>query len=337
MTPFTSVLIVDDEPSFRELMTRWVESLGLQAVTAGDADEAVAALNGRSCDLAIIDVVMPGKNGLWLAEALLRDHPETAVVLATGNAATVAGPAPAIADFLVKPFRRDRFMLALDRGREWRRHAVEEIEWQRHLSDEVRDAIADIQAYIRMARAKGANEAHALCQLGFGRIRDVMEHSERVVRYALSIASELGLDVAQMPLFEEAARFHDIGKLAMPAAVLKKPSPLTPGEAAIMRGHVSAGADILMSTATLQTAAPVVLASHEWYSGSGYPQRLARAQIPMPSRIIAVADAYDAMTQDRCYRSVLDAGEAGSELLRSTPNQFDPDVVTAFLNILGRH
>ncbi len=92
MTPFTSVLIVDDEPSFRELMTRWVESLGLQAVTAGDADEAVAALNGRSCDLAIIDVVMPGKNGLWLAEALLRDHPETAVVLATGNAATVAGP-----------------------------------------------------------------------------------------------------------------------------------------------------------------------------------------------------------------------------------------------------
>lgn len=336
MTPLTSVLIVDDEPAIRELLKRWMRSLGLDVRAAASAEEAIAALEMTPFDLAIIDVTVRN-NGLWLAGELLRTHPETAVVLATGNVRAVEREAPPVADLLIKPFQRERLMLALDRGREWRRQALEEIEWHQHLAQDVEQAVIDVWFTVESGLELGQSEADVLSQLGGSRMPDVMEHSERVARYALSIAQELGIPAAHMVVLEQAARFHDIGKLAMPEPVLSKPSPLTRGEAAIMRGHVDAGAKILEATRTLKSAAPAVHASHEWYGGTGYPRQLAGHAIPLESRIIAVADAYDAMTHDRCYRTLLDSSEAAAELLRCTPNQFDPDIVGAFLNVLSRH
>jgi len=125
--------------------------------------------------------------------------------------------------------------------------------------------------------------------------------------------------------------------MALPDALVTKPSPLTSGEKAIMRRHVDVGADILEATDTLRTAAPIVRASHEWFGGGGYPQQLAGSTIPLASRIIAVVDAYDAMTQDRAYRTRFDSSDAVAELLRCSPTQFDPQVVAAFLAVLGRH
>jgi polar amino acid transport system substrate-binding protein len=115
---------------------------------------------------------------------------------------------------------------------------------------------------------------------------------------------------------------------------MKKPSPLTPGETSIMRRHVDVGAEILETSATLVDAAPAVRASHEWYGGEGYPERLAGEAIPIESRIIGVVDAYDAMTQDRAYRRRFDSADAVAELLRCCPCQFDPRVVSAFLGVL---
>jgi HD-GYP domain-containing protein (c-di-GMP phosphodiesterase class II) len=123
----------------------------------------------------------------------------------------------------------------------------------------------------------------------------------------------------------------------MPDVVLTKPSPLTRGEVAVMRAHVDAGVAILSATSTLSDTVPIVKSSHEWFNGRGYPEGLAGEAISLASRIIGVADAYDAMTQDRRYRTRLDAVEAVSELLRGAPTQFDPDVVVAFLNIVNRH
>jgi HD-GYP domain-containing protein (c-di-GMP phosphodiesterase class II) len=143
------------------------------------------------------------------------------------------------------------------------------------------------------------------------------------------------LDVG--PALAVGARFHDIGKLAIPHALLTKPSPLTEGEKAIMREHVEVGAEILQSTQTLADAAPIVGASHQWFSGAGYPWKLAGDEIPLASRIISVVDAYDAMTQHRAYRVNVDSSDAIAELLRCCPAQFDPEVVAAFLAVLGRH
>jgi cyclic di-GMP phosphodiesterase len=339
MTPLTSVLIVDDEPAVRDIMARWVKSLGLRPKTAANADEALATLRTQHYDLAVIDVMMPGHDGLWLASELQRDHPNTAVVIATAYSDLLndGRPAPPVADLLIKPFHRDRFELAVDRGRQWRKQALEELRWHAMLSLELVDRTEQMCATVLQWAAAGISEEDALVSIAIDRTPDTMAHAERVTRYAVTVAREMGVDVELGPIFPIAARMHDIGKAAMPEALVTKPSQLTPGELAIMRRHVDAGAEILASTRTLAETAPIVLASHEWFGGGGYPKRLAGAAIPLGSRIIAVADAYDAMTQDREYRRRVDSGDAIEELLRCCPSQFDPDVVSAFFAVLGRH
>ncbi len=333
-----TVLIVDDEPAVRELISRWVSALGLEARTAGNADEALERLNERHSDLAVIDIMMPGKTGLWLAGELRRDHPQTAVVLATGYTQLLASvQEQPIADLLIKPFKRERFELAVDRGLQWRQQAIAELEWHAKLSAELVQRVQRIQHALVGACLEGLDEANALVATAAERTPDVAEHGERVARFAVALGRELRLDEQALEEVELAARFHDIGKAAIPEPLLTKPSPLTPGEVAIMRRHVDAGAAILQVTEAFARLAPVVRATHEWFGGDGYPARLAGPEIPLASRIIAVVDAYDSMTQDRSYRVRLDSKEAVSELLRCAPVQFDPDVVIAFLTVLGRH
>lgn len=339
MAPVTSVLIVDDEPAVRDLMSRWVSSLGLRPQTAANADEALATLRVHHYDLAVIDVMMPGHDGLWLAGEMQREHPHTALIMATAYTELVGGDAQQapIADFLIKPFQRERFALAVDRGRQWRKQALEEVHWHALLSIELRDRAAHISHALEQQVAAGADEADALGALVLERMPAVAAHGERVARYAQSVARELEVDRALGADLNVVARFHDVGKIAMPDALMSKPSPLTPGEMAIMRQHVEIGAEILEGTASLAFAAPAVRASHEWFGGGGYPRKTAGVAIPFVSRIVAVADAYDAMTQDHVYRIHLDSSDAVAEILRCSPVQFDPEIVAAFLAVLGRH
>jgi putative nucleotidyltransferase with HDIG domain len=339
MTQPASVLIVDDEPAVRELMARWVSSAGLVPSTAANAEEALEVLRAQHHDLAVIDMMMPGKNGLWLAGELRRDHPHTAIIIATAYTDLLdeAAAETPIADFLIKPFQRERFALAVDRGREWRRQALAELPWHAQLAAEVRARVTLINSDVAAQRERGSEEVAILLALASERIPDVALHSERVSRFSVAMARELVLDDELTADIALAARFHDIGKLAMPEPLLTKPSPLTPGEVAIMRRHVTAGAEMLAATRTLHRLAPIVAASHEWFGGGGYPAKLAGGAIPLASRIVTVADAYDAMTNDRDYRARMDSGEAIAEMLRCSPSQFDPTIVVAFLTILGRH
>ncbi len=339
MTPLTSVLIVDDEPAVRDLMARWVTALGLRPRTAASADEALATLRTQHYDLAVIDVMMPGHNGLWLAGRLQRDHPHTAVVIATAYTELLEGDTGGrpIADLLIKPFQRERFALAIDRGRQWRKDTLDQLQWYAVLSIEIRDRAEQMCTLVRERAAAGVSQAEALAAIAAQRMPGAAAHADRVARYAQLVARELDVEHDLGEGLEIAARFHDVGKATMPDALLTKPSPLTPGEAAIMRRHVEVGAEILQAAGTLAHAAPAVLASHEWFGGGGYPMKLAGADIPLASRIIAVADAYDAMTQERTCHARFDSSDAIAELLRCSPTQFDPDIVAAFLEVLGRH
>jgi putative two-component system response regulator len=306
---------------------------------AGNADEALGSLRNAHPDVAVIDVMMPGRDGVWLASALRQEHPTTAVVLATAHTDLLNGAPrdPLIADYLVKPFQRDRFELAVERARGWRRKSLAESEWQTRLSQELRDRIDAVRTHLLLQRALGADESVVLQRLAGARTPDVAAHAERVARYAVVLARELKLDEATIPAIESAARFHDIGMIVMPEALLTKPSKMEESEVAVIRRHPAAGAEILESTTSLRELAPMVGACHEWFSGGGYPGKVASTAIPLASRLISVAEAYDCMTQSRGYRTRVDAGEAVRELLRCAPSQFDPDVVVAFLTVLGRH
>jgi len=337
-TTLSSVLIVDDEPAVRDLMTRWASSQSFAPSVAANADEALATLRTHHYDLAVIDVMMPGRDGLWLANELKHTHPDTAVVLATAYSDLLAaeGPQFPLADLLIKPFERDRFLLAMDRGRQWRKQAIEEMRWHGQLALELDDRIFAITKELIEAGADGRDELAFLVEVARERVPDTIAHCERVARYAVSVAQELAFD-DDLELLEQAARLHDIGKLAVPEAVMTKPSPLTTGEVAIMRRHVEAGAEILASTNTLRALAPVVFASHEWFNGGGYPRQISGEDIPLASRIVAICDAYDVMTQGRPYASGMDSAEAIAEILRCSAGQFDPRVAAAFLAVLSRH
>ncbi len=338
MAPLDSVLIVDDEPAVRDIMTRWAASLGLRPTSAASADEALATLRTRQYDVAVIDVMMPGHDGMWLASEMKKDHPQTAVVISTAYSELLSGDKSpvGIADLLIKPFPRERFLLAIERGRQWHKAAVEDRRWHARLALELRDRLDTCCARIQECAAANACELEVVLDLLHTRAPDVAAHGERVARFALAVARQLNAETTVGDL-ELAALLHDIGKVTIPEPLLSKPSPLTPGEAEIMRRHVDAGAEILGVTRTLNQLAPIVLATHEWFDGRGYPSRLSGADIPLSSRIIAVCDAYDAITQTRKYRGGLDSAEAVAEILRCSGAQFDPDVVSAFIAVLGTH
>lgn len=160
------------------------------------------------------------------------------------------------------------------------------------------------------------------------------DHADRARRFACLIGKKLGLPEIMIRHIEYAALMHDIGKIGIDENILHKPGKLTPDEAAIIKKHPAIGNRIIAPVAFLSPVAPMVLYHQEWYNGQGYPEGLAGEEIPLGARIVAVIDAYDAMTSDRPYRKALPVEVAVGELKKGSGSQFDPKVVNSFLEIL---
>ncbi len=158
-------------------------------------------------------------------------------------------------------------------------------------------------------------------------------HSERVTRYSLQIARIMKCPSEELTQIARGAYLHDIGKIGIPDAILRKEGKLDPEEVELMQAHVRIGYELIKQIAFLTPVAEIILAHHEFYDGSGYPQGLRGAAIPKGARIFAVADALDAITSDRPYRRAQPFDAAREEIQREGGRQFDPSVVEAFLSI----
>jgi two-component system, cell cycle response regulator len=170
----------------------------------------------------------------------------------------------------------------------------------------------------------------ALAALIDARDRATGDHGAGVTIPSMRLARAMGCTGRQVAVIGVAARLHDLGKVALPDALLLKPERLSPEEHARMERHPDAGADVLAKVPGLRATARLVRAHHERWDGMGYPHRIAGDDIPLGSRVIAVVDAYSAMTTKRRYRDTMDPEAAVSELRRCAGTQFDPDVVAAF-------
>jgi putative nucleotidyltransferase with HDIG domain len=162
------------------------------------------------------------------------------------------------------------------------------------------------------------------------------QHTEEVVRLAVAVAAELNLELEQVRNVELGAVLHDIGKVRVPEAILNKPGPLTEDEWAVMRTHPEVGEQILRPIQSLQAILPIVRHHHERWDGTGYPDKLIGRAIPLGARIVAVCDAYRAMTEDRPYRAALGEAEARKELKLGAGSQFDSECIEALLRALDR-
>jgi putative nucleotidyltransferase with HDIG domain len=161
------------------------------------------------------------------------------------------------------------------------------------------------------------------------------DHSDRALQYAIAVAENMGLSDTQKEKLKYAAVLHDIGKIGVPESILKKPTQLTQEEYEIMKTHPEKGAEIIKHIKSLAEVVPLVLYHQEHYDGKGYPRGLVGDEIPIESRIVAVLDAYDAMTSDRVYRKAPGRQRAIEELKRHAGTQFDPRVVQVFLEVIG--
>ncbi|MGD0166653.1 MAG: HD domain-containing phosphohydrolase [Gaiellaceae bacterium] len=183
-------------------------------------------------------------------------------------------------------------------------------------------------------RSAGRQSADVLLQALHERSPELGDHLVDVARLAAEVGRRLGMSGEELDQLAQAAQLHDVGKMAIPDAILKKPGPLDREEWEFIRGHTVVGERIISAAPSLSQVSRIVRSSHERYNGSGYPDGLKGDEIPLPSRIIAVCDAYDAMIGPRPYRLGMNRENAGSELRRCAGAQFDPVVIEFFLSVV---
>ena len=197
---------------------------------------------------------------------------------------------------------------------------------------------ADQRLYLQKAEGRHSTTQQSTAVLMRAleeRAPELVSHLDGVARRSVAVGEYLGLSRADLEALRHAARLHDVGKVAIPDAILSKPGPLDPYEWEFMRRHTLIGERILMAAPALEPVARVVRSTHESFDGSGYPDALAGTKIPLAARIILVCDAFDAMTGERAYRERFTTEEAAAELQRCAGSQFDPEVVRVFLTILA--
>ena len=330
------ILVVDDEAHVRSMIGASLERHGYDVQLAGCGREALETLERNAFDLVLTDIVMQDGDGITLLERIRVRQPNLPVVMMTANhdiAVAIDSMRGGAYDYLLKPFEHDHLIGTVQRALSHRQALQENRTYQQNLeqlvlarTEMLRQAVEDLE------------HSYDITLEALGDALDLKDsetegHSKRVTAYTIALARAMGLSPAEIKVIARAAFLHDIGKMAIPDGILRKAGKLNPQEEEIMRDHCAIGFNILRKIPFLAEAAEIVLAHQEHYDGSGYPNAKRGSDIPIGSRIFAVADALDAITSDRPYGKARSFDVARDEILRCTGTQFDPDVVEAFLKI----
>jgi response regulator RpfG family c-di-GMP phosphodiesterase len=331
------VLVVDDEHGVRDLMVRWLRLSGYASFAAATAEEAVERIQHEPIAVALVDIHMPGHDGHWLVEQLRRQSSDVAVIMVTGLldvSAACTSVQHGLIDYLVKPFSRDRLREAVQRGFEWHRASLQDRRWRDEMDGETQRLRQQLGEAFGAIEISSYETLDAVVQMLTLRDRELYDHLHRVETLSLALASALHLTAAEIDTLRRAALVHDIGRMALPPALFRKPEPLTDAERRLVREGPHFAYELLRPCAYLAAAAEIVRHRYERFDGQGFPGGLAGGAIPFASRILAVADTFDTMLAARPYREAVSPAEAFLELRRCAGRDFDPRVVDAFATIL---
>ena len=333
------VLIVDDAPENIRIL---VESLknAYTIMFANDGEGALRlARNTPPPDIILLDVIMPGMSGYEVCRKL-RDDPATRdipVIFVTSQSEEndeAQGLELGAVDYISKPFRSSLVMTRVANQLELKRHRDQ-------LDDLVRERTQELSLTKEVT-------IEALATLAEWRDPETGAHIKRTQNYVRALASALRrnpdyagqFDDSSVELFYQSAPLHDVGKVGIPDSILLKPGALTDEEFEIMKTHTTRGRDALAAAerklggnSFLRLAREIAFGHHERWDGKGYPQRLVGEATPLPARLMAVADVYDALSSKRVYKPALPHDEALGIILKSRGTHFDPAVVDAFVSI----
>ena len=313
--PLPTVLVIDDENVIRDLMIEILADAGYGVLGASGAEQALELLADPEVSLVVSDITMPALSGLELLDLIRLTRPSLPVVMVTG-AGTHSNLSAALArgadGLVMKPFAHqdllDAARTALDRAS--------------RTEAELRERLLTPTLAGALANAIEAREP------------SLQGHCERLSAVAIRIAERLGLSVEQIETVRIGAIVHDVGKIGIPDRVLLKQGPFSAEELSLMRTHPLIGDQLLEPLDLLKSVRPVVRHHHERWDGTGYPDGIAGEAIPVEARVVAVADAIEAMSARRTYSAPRPADEIVRELRAGRGSQWDPDSVDAALALV---
>ena len=330
------ILVVDDENHVRSMIGATLERRGYDVQLSSSGRHALEILEHNTFDLVLTDIVMQDGNGIFLLDRIRGKLPNVPVVMVSAIhdiSVAIDSMRRGAYDYLLKPFEREHLVATVDRALEYRQALQETHNYQQNLEQVVR-------ARTEMLRQAMEDLEHSydITLEALGDALDLKDsetegHSKRVTAYTIALARAMGISPAEIKVIARGAFLHDIGKMAIPDDILRKPAALTSDEQKVMREHCTRGFNILRKIPFLSEAAEIVFSHQEHYDGTGYPTGLRGGEIPIGARIFAVADTLDAITSDRPYRKASSFDAARQEILRCSGTQFDPSVVEVFLKI----
>ncbi len=326
------LLVVDDEEFIRALVRERLEIAGYSVEEASNGKEALSKLDGGPFTVLLTDIRMPEMDGISLLREATRLFPDIAGIVMSAHAeldTAVSALKIGACDYITKPFNFDVLIITIENA--IRKKAIERElqDYQENLEKKVKEQTDLInQMYVRSIDALiKALEAKDFYTRG---------HSQRVTMYSVAVGKAMGLPREQVELLRQAAVLHDLGKIGVREVVLNKPGRLTDEEYKEITLHPEVAIKILDPIPYFKPLLPAILHHHERFDGKGYPARLAGKDIPQDSRIMAIADTFDAMTSTRAYRNALSLEAANAEIVRCSGTQFDPDLVPVFLAVQGK-
>jgi len=349
-----TVLFVDDEVNILKALQRLLRQEDMNVICASRGQEALGMLEKTPAEVVVTDQRMPEMWGVDLLSAVRERHPDIVRMMLTGytemNVAVEAINRGEIYRLITQPWNDDELRATIRQAFE-QSDLKDEIKRLNQVTREqnfkLQDMNRNLEGKVRERTKQLALKNEELSTAYIQTIRALAEaidakdhytrgHSERVAVYASRIARQMNMRRELIERVYFAGLLHDIGKIGIPDAIIAKPSRLTREEYIEIQKHPEIGAKILEPVEFRSSIVPCVRHHHEWFDGSksGYPSRLAGDQIPLPSRVIVVADTVEAMTSDRPYRKALPIDVVVAELHKYSGSQFDPVVVQAFLKLL---
>lgn len=330
------ILVVDDEQLMRTLLVTLLQREGYSVDSARDNEDALRVLGLKSVDLIITDLRMGNSNGMHLIEQIKGRRMQTPVIMVTAvhevNTAIAAMRNGAF-DVVLKPFDNLTLLDSVERAVAFGYTTRKDTVYRNSLEHLVEARTSLLREALFELERSYDTTLEALGNALDLKDSETEGHSRRVTAYTIALARAMGLDKSDIKTIKHGAFLHDIGKMAIPDAILLKPGRLDPHEREVMRRHCLSGFQIVSKIPFLHEAAEIVYSHQEHYDGGGYPRGLKGEQIPLGARIFAVADTLDAITSDRPYRKGSPILAARNEIARCAETQFDPRVVEAFLSM----
>lgn len=353
MNPRTkgNIMVVDDTPANLKLLTGMLGEQGYEVRPLPSGKMALNAASADPPDLILLDINMPEMNGHEVCERLKADSRLRLVpVIFISALNDIEDKIQAFShggvDYITKPFQFEEVLARVETHLTLRRYQAELQRHNTHLNDLVNEQVKKILiAKENLSDAQLATIV-AMSKLAEARDADTGLHIERTQTFCRMLAYELstspvftaGIDAYFVENIYNASPLHDIGKVAIPDAILLKPGKLTPAEFDIMKSHTTIGARTLQEVqvrhqgnALISMGIDLAYSHHEQWNGLGYPQGLAGNDIPLSGRIMALADVYDALTSERCYKKAFDHEQSREIIVKDRGEHFDPAVVDAFL------